>query len=103
MEYKTEVIEYSPNAETLAKRIEEKANEMAVSGYMFVTMSCTAVAKAILVFKKYSVSKVDKKMRFKMRLHAVCPICGHKLLKGDNGTNAEVLCLNANQEFRKKV
>lgn len=27
-----------------------------------------------------------------MRLYAVCPICGHKLLKGEDGTNAEVLC-----------
>lgn len=26
-----------------------------------------------------------------MRLYAVCPICEHKLLKGDDGTNVEVL------------
>ncbi len=27
-----------------------------------------------------------------MRLYAVCPICGHKLLKGGDGTNVEILC-----------
>lgn len=27
-----------------------------------------------------------------MKLYASCPICAHKLLKGENGTFVEVLC-----------
>ncbi len=49
--YKTEVIEYSPKAEDMAKKIEEKSNEMLSEGYELVTMSVTGTAKAILVFK----------------------------------------------------
>ena len=49
--YKTEVIEYSPKAEDMAKKIEEKANKMLNDGYELVTMSVTGTAKAILVFK----------------------------------------------------
>lgn len=49
--YKTEVIEYSPKAEDMAKKIEEKSNEMLNNGYELVTMSVTGTAKAILVFK----------------------------------------------------
>ncbi len=49
--YKTEVIEYSPKAEDMAKKIEEKSNEMLNEGYELVTMSITGTAKAILVFK----------------------------------------------------
>ena len=50
--YKTEVIEYSPKAEDMAKKIEEKSNEMLNNGYELVTMSVTGTAKAILVFKE---------------------------------------------------
>ena len=50
--YKTVVIEYSPKADDMAKKIEEKANEMLQNGYELVTMSITGTAKAILVFKK---------------------------------------------------
>ncbi len=50
--YKTEVIEYSPKADDMAKKIEEKANEMLEEGYLLITMSVTGTAKAILVFKK---------------------------------------------------
>lgn len=50
--YKTEVIEYSPKADDMAKKIEEKANEMLKEGYLLITMSVTGTAKAILVFKK---------------------------------------------------
>jgi uncharacterized membrane protein (DUF106 family) len=50
--YKTVVIAYYPKAETMAKKIEEKSNEMAEDGYELITMSITTSAKAILVFKK---------------------------------------------------
>ena len=50
--YKTEVIEYSPKADDMAKKIEEKANEMLEEGYLLITMSVTGTAKAILVFKE---------------------------------------------------
>ena len=50
--YKTVVIEYTPKADDMAKKIEEKANEMLQAGYILVTMSITGSAKAILVFKK---------------------------------------------------
>ena len=49
--YKTEIIEYSPKAEDMAKKIEEKSNERLSEGYELVTMSVTGTAKAILVFK----------------------------------------------------
>ncbi len=50
--YKTVVIGYVPKADTMAKKVEEKSNEMHEDGYELVTMSITNSAKAILVFKK---------------------------------------------------
>ncbi len=50
--YKTVVIDYSPKADNMAQKVEEKANEMLENGYELVTMSITGTAKAILVFKK---------------------------------------------------
>ena len=50
--YKTVVIEYSPKADNMAEKIEEKANEMLKGGYTLVSFSVTAAASAILVFKK---------------------------------------------------
>ena len=50
--YKTVVIDYSPKADDMAQKIEEKANEMLQGGYELITMSITGTAKAILVFKK---------------------------------------------------
>lgn len=50
--YKTVVIDYSPKADNMAQKVEEKANEMLENGYELVTMSITETAKAILVFKK---------------------------------------------------
>ena len=50
--YKTVVIEYSPKADNMAEKIEEKANEMLKEGYTLVSFSVTAAASAILVFKK---------------------------------------------------
>ena len=50
--YKTIVIEYTPKAEKMAKKIEDKSNEMLKEGYILVTMSITMSAKAILVFMK---------------------------------------------------
>ncbi len=49
--YKTVVVEYSPKAKDMAKKVEEKSNEMLEEGYELVTMSITNSAKAILVFK----------------------------------------------------
>ena len=48
--YKTVVIDYSPKADNMAQKVEEKA--MLENGYELVTMSITGTAKAILVFKK---------------------------------------------------
>ena len=50
--YKTVVIDYSPKADDMAQKIEEKANEMLQESYELITMSITGTAKAILVFKK---------------------------------------------------
>lgn len=50
--YKTVVIDYSPKADTMAIKIEEKSNEMLEDGYELITISITNSAKAILVFKK---------------------------------------------------
>ncbi len=50
--YKTVIIDYSPKADNMAEKVEEKANEMLENGYELVTMSITGTAKAILVFKK---------------------------------------------------
>ncbi len=49
--YHTVVIEYSPKAEDMTKKIEEKANDMLRGGYKLITMSMTGSAKAILVFQ----------------------------------------------------
>ena len=49
--YKTVIIEYSPKANDMANKVEEKANEMLQNGYELVTMSITGTAKAILIFK----------------------------------------------------
>ena len=49
--YKTIVVEYSPKADDMAKKIEEKANEMLKDGFELVTFSVTTTAKAILVIK----------------------------------------------------
>lgn len=49
--YKTIVIDYTPKANDLAKKIEEKANEMAQKGYTLITFSITGSAKSILVFE----------------------------------------------------
>ncbi len=50
--YKTVVIEYSPKANAMAQKIEEKSNVMLLDGYELVTISITGSAKAISVFKK---------------------------------------------------
>lgn len=52
--YKAIVIEYSPKADVMAKKVEEKSNEMLEDGYELITLSITNSAKAILVFKKIS-------------------------------------------------
>ena len=49
--YKTVVIEYTPAANSMAEKIEEKSNEMLSKGYVLITIPITESAKAILVFK----------------------------------------------------
>lgn len=49
--YKVVVIEYSPKAENMSKKIEEKVNEMLNDGYVLVTITKTTTVKAILIFK----------------------------------------------------
>ena len=41
-----------PKAQTIAAAIEEKTDEMALTGWELVTFSVTPSAKAILVFRK---------------------------------------------------
>lgn len=48
--YKAVVIEYSPKAENMSQKIEEKANEILNDGYVLVTITETTTAKAILIF-----------------------------------------------------
>ena len=50
--YKAVVVDYSPKADNMAEKIEEKANGMLQEGYELVTFSITAAAKAILIFRK---------------------------------------------------
>ncbi|MBO8468459.1 MAG: hypothetical protein IAA72_01565 [Spirochaetes bacterium] len=50
--YKTEIIPYSPKAKDMAKRIEEKCNEMEKTGYRLISSAITGAAKAILIFHK---------------------------------------------------
>lgn len=49
--YKTVVIGYTPAADSMAQKIEDKSNEMLSKGYELITMTITGSAKAILVFK----------------------------------------------------
>jgi len=51
MQYKTEVIYSAIRTITTAKKIEQKANAMAATGYKLVTMT-TEGTKIILVFLK---------------------------------------------------
>lgn len=46
------MIEYSPKAENMPKKIEEKVNEMLNDGYVLVTITEATTAKAILVLKE---------------------------------------------------
>ncbi len=50
--YKTVVIKYTPRAKNMAKKIEEKANEMLEKGFELVCFSETPTPSAILVFKE---------------------------------------------------
>ena len=50
--YIIEVINYSPLANELAKKINELANEMYLKGYELISFSVTNSAKCIVVFKK---------------------------------------------------
>ena len=50
--YKTEVIGYIPVAKKMAKKIEDRCNEMEKEGYVLISTTITLGAKAILVFKK---------------------------------------------------
>lgn len=50
--YKTELIGYTPVANKMAKKIEDKCNEMEKDGYVLISTTITLSAKAILIFKK---------------------------------------------------
>ncbi len=50
--YKTELIGYTPIAKKMAKKIEDKCNEMEKDGYVLISTTITLGAKAILIFKK---------------------------------------------------
>ena len=52
MKYITRVVEFSPKADTMAKRVETVGNELVQEGYELVSFSCTETAKAIVIFKK---------------------------------------------------
>lgn len=52
MMYKSVVIEYCPKVDNMARKIEDKANEMEKEGYQLLTFSIITTAKAILIFKK---------------------------------------------------
>lgn len=51
IKYQTVVIDYTPKAKPMAKKIEECANEMLTLGMDLITFSTTQSGKAILVFK----------------------------------------------------
>ena len=50
--YKSVVIEYCPKADNMARKIEDKANEMEKEGYVLISTTITLGAKGILIFKK---------------------------------------------------
>ena len=50
--YKAEIITYSPRANDMAEKAEQKANEMEKEGWKLVTMSINGAAKAIMLFHK---------------------------------------------------
>ena len=50
--YKTEIIDYTPVSKKMAKKIEDKCNEMEKEGYTLISTTITLGAKAILIFKK---------------------------------------------------
>ena len=50
--YKTELIGYTPVAKKMAKKIEDKCNEMEKDGYVLISTTITLGAKDILIFKK---------------------------------------------------
>lgn len=50
--YKTELISYTLVAKKMAKKIEDKCNEMEKEGYVLISSTITLGAKAILIFKK---------------------------------------------------
>ena len=51
--YKTELIGYTPVANKIAKKIEDRCNEMEKDGFALVSATTTPGAKAILIFKKW--------------------------------------------------
>ncbi len=51
--YKTELIGYTPVANKMAKKIEDRCNEMEKDGFALVSATTTPGAKAILIFKKW--------------------------------------------------
>ena len=52
--YQTTVIDYSPQADRMAQKLAQAANEMAWKGYELISVTATPSAKAILVFRRKS-------------------------------------------------
>lgn len=50
--YRTVVIQYTPKAKQMARRIEKEANRMEQEGFSLVSCAVTPSAKGILVFRR---------------------------------------------------
>lgn len=50
--YRTVVIQYTPKAKQMARRIEKAANRMEQEGFSLVSCAVTPSAKGILVFRR---------------------------------------------------
>ena len=38
-----------------------------------------------------------------MKMYAACPICGHKLCKGENGSEVDILCSRCGKLIRVHI
>ena len=55
--YKAEIITYSPRANDMAEKAEQKANEMEKEGLKICSISINGSAKGMLVFHKEGLKK----------------------------------------------
>ena len=108
--YKAVVIEYSPKADNMAEKIEEKANEMLQEGYELATMSVTPAAKAILVFylkRLHGLFHIEDERRMLfvhviiLRIFGVHPFY-HSCLDCSTGSNRNFSPVYKNHTARRK-